>query len=290
VKLAFWLSTAAPSGGAKVLLEHARRLGARGHETQVSRDARPPRTDAEALVVTRYRDVLPALAVSPRVIHLIQGLDLPEGGPLARLRKRARVAKAFAAPTAKLVVARHLLARFPGALLAPTGVDLSVFHPGPKVPRRVLLSGSGPTKRIDLALRALAARTAPGPLEVVHLLPSARLGEAACAELVRSASVYLSAVSAEEGFDLVALEAMASGTACVLSGGGAHAELAPGLVVPSGAGGDLAAALGAALARCLSDPEESARRIALGLEAARARAWDAVLPAIEAAYATSLTR
>ncbi len=279
MRLSFWLSTSEPSGGAKVFREHARRLAARGHGISLAVGAPhpvlPPGLDA--LVVTRYRDVLPALERAPRVVHLIQGLDRAEGGPLARWRKERRVARALAAGTRKLVVSKHLLARVPGSLLAPTGVDLAVYTSGDAARgRRVLLSGLGPTKRIELAHEALRSVR---DKEVVHLTPHARLEDAAVAALLRATSVYLSTVSEEEGFDLVALEAMASGVACVLSGGGAHEELCPALVV-----GPDPAALGQAVARTLDDPEERARRVTAGVDAARQRSWDTVFPAVEEAY------
>jgi glycosyltransferase involved in cell wall biosynthesis len=292
VKLAFWLSTLEASGGAKVFLEHARRLAARGHEVTVARgkDARP---HGGNLVVTRYRDVEPALAVSGSVIHLVQGLDVPEGNVFARWRKRARVRRALAAPTKKVVVSRHLQERFEGALLAPTGIDLAVFQAGdPSRARRVLVAGQGPTKGIDVAFAVLAK--VPG-VEVVHLalrpedtaphahVRASSLGEAETAALIRSAAVYLSTVSPMEGFDLVALEAMASGTACVLSGGGAHRELAPDLVT-----GFDPEALARAVARTLDDPAERARRVELGLAAARERSWEKVIERVEAAYAVAL--
>jgi glycosyltransferase involved in cell wall biosynthesis len=278
VKLVFWLSTHEPSGGAKVLLEHAHRLAARGHETSVVRGAGPPPlAPGDALVVTRYRDVEPALATRARVLHLVQGLDLvAEGGLLRRLAKRRRVARAFAASTRKLCVARHLVERFPGSRLAPTGVDLGKFAPGEPAPRRVLLSGRGPTKQIDLAFRALEKIR---DVEIVHLHPTAGLGEDQVAALIRTTRVYLSTVSPDEGFDLVALEAMASGVACVLSGGGAHRELAPELVE-----GFDPSRLGAAVAQALDDPAEHARRAALGLEAARQRSWDVLITEVESAY------
>ncbi len=281
MKLVFWLSTHEPSGGAKVFLEHARRLAARGHETNVERGASAPSTSGkDALVVTRYRDVEPALDTGARVLHLIQGLDVPEGGFFRQLAKKRRVARAFAAPTRKICVSRHLVERFPGSRLAPTGVDLATFAPGEPAPRRVLLSGRGPTKRIDRAFRALEGIEG---VEVVHLIPTASLGEESVAALVRSARVYLSTVSPEEGFDLVALEAMASGVACVLSGGGAHQELAPDLVA-----GFEPEKLRRAVLRALDDPGERERRVALGLDAARRRSWETVMPEVEAAYLLSL--
>jgi hypothetical protein len=289
VKLVFWLSTNEPSGGAKVFLEHAHRLAARGHETSVERGTNVPSASAkDALVVTRYRDVEPALGSGAPVVHLIQGLDVAEGGWFRQRAKRRRVARAFAAPTRKLCVSRHLVERFPGSRLVPTGVDLSVFAPGHApvlsevegAPRRVILSGHGPTKRIDLAFAALEGIEG---VEIVHLVPGARLDEGAVAALVRSARVYLSTVSPEEGFDLVALEAMASGVACVLSGGGAHRELAPDLVV-----GYEPEKLRRAVLRALDEPDEHRRRVSLGLEAARRRDWVHVMGDVEAAYVAAL--
>lgn len=280
MKLSFWLSSSEPSGGAKVFAEHARRLRARGHEVIVAIGEREPHVtnDLEALVVTRYRDVLPALRAAgrERVIHLVQGLDVPEGGAVARWRKRRRVVRALAACSKRIAVSKHLAARFAEARFAPMGVDLDVFKPGERVPRRVLLSGLGPTKRIDQAF--LALRDLRG-IEVVHLTPHANLSEAAAAALIRSASVYLSTVAPEEGFDLVALEAMASGVACVLSGGGAHRELAPELVV-----GFDPEALARSVRETLERPDENARRVTLGHEAAKRRAWEIVVPEVEAAY------
>jgi len=284
VNLSFWLSSASFSGGAKVFAEHARRLRGLGHEVvlTVGRPEAELPAGCEALVVTRYRDVAPALRAKERVIHLVQGLDVPEGGALARWRKRRRVARAFAASTAKIAVSKHLAARWPGARHAPMGVDTSTFAPGERSPRRVLVNGLGPTKRIDLAFSVLGRLRG---IEVVHLTPHAGLEEPQAAALIRSASVYLSTVTPEEGFDLVALEAMASGVACVLSGGGAHAELAPALIA-----GCEPAALAECVRRALEDPAEHARRAAIGLEAARMRAWERVLPEIEACYRRFVAR
>src|SRR5437762_9741247 len=102
--IVFWLSSTELSGGAKVLLEHARRLAARGHETALLVPSRrePPRflehgrpvlralpPRADLVVATRYRDVEPALAAARergiRAVHLVQGDDA--AGPRSDLAR-----------------------------------------------------------------------------------------------------------------------------------------------------------------------------------------------------------
>jgi len=331
-RLVFYLSATGLSGGAKVLLEHASRLAARGHETTLLvpgrreppvffENARPVLRELpasfDALVVTRYRDVEPALALAKGkpVLHLVQGDDAAGprdelarhrglGSVLARRRARrklARCERVLALPTRKLAVSEHLRARLEraghDALLAPNGIDLSRFSPGEGAKGSVLVAGprSGPTKGIDLAFSVLEDVRAKRQVDVAHLAPTldetdaradrrvAAIPEALVASLLRGTAVYLSCVTEDEGFDLVALEAMASGTACVLSGGGAHGELAPGLVV-----GRDRDALARAVSLSLDDPNERARRRELGLAAARGRSWDLVIERVEAAYLEAL--
>lgn len=317
MRIAFYLSATELSGGAKVLLEHGERLAARGHETVLvlpeereppfaftgtrARDVPP----CDLVVATRYHDV-PAVMGRAPVAHLIQGDDTAGpravlassglAGLLARRRARkklGRVERVLALPTAKIAVSQHLAARLEAhghrVLLAPNGVDHACFspretaHPGKP---RVLIAGprQGPTKGIARALAATESVRAS--IELVHLAPTwegthpradtriAGLDARGVAELLRTISVFVSGVTEDEGFDLVALEAMASGVACVLSGGGAHREVAPALV------GDLRLDL----ARVLADPAERARRIAVGLAAARARSWDSQIVLVESAY------
>ncbi|MBI3722700.1 glycosyltransferase family 4 protein [bacterium] len=345
LSIVFYLSATEVSGGAKVLLEHARRLAARGHETAVlvPRGREPPRffehgrpvvrdlpARADLVVATRYRDIEPALALAggrARVVHLVQGDDT--AGPrddLARLhglgsvlarrrarRKLERCERTLALPTVKLAVSEHLRERLARsghrALLAPNGVDVSRFSPGatqddderrpPLGRQRVLVAGarSGPTKGIELALSVLESVRASREIEIAHLAPSldetdaradrrvAGVPEDLVVALLRSTGVFVSAASEDEGFDLVALEAMASGVACVLSGGGAHREIAPGLVV-----GRDREALSRAVLRCLEEREERERRREIGLAAAGARSWEIMIGRVERAYEDALSR
>jgi glycosyltransferase involved in cell wall biosynthesis len=331
VKIAFALSATDLSGGAKVLLEHAQRLARRGHDTVLvlpegkeppfpfeGARARSVPGGCDLLVATRYHDVPRLVELGRPVAHLIQGDDTAGpraalatpglGGFLARRRAEAKlekVAAILALPTAKVAVARHLVARLVAAghraLLAPNGVDLERFSPGrlpePAKPR-VLIAGprQGPTKGIALALAALDLVRADQTIEVVHLAPTKEgtdpladtrasgLDEAGVAALLRTISVFVSAVTEDEGFDLVALEAMASGVPCVLSGGGAHREVAPDLVAGPDPG-----ALAAAVVRVLAHPGERVRRIEKGLAAARARSWETAIVEVDRAYLAALS-
>jgi glycosyltransferase involved in cell wall biosynthesis len=139
-----------PSGGLRVIVQHADGLAARGHTVSlVTKDARTPgwmpvgvpvvevpRFDAQTLpeadvhVATWFPTVAPTVRAgrAPRVFHFCQGYE----GLLTYLAPRAaEIEEAYAQPVPKLVVSPHLLpllARFPGARhVVPPALDASEF-------------------------------------------------------------------------------------------------------------------------------------------------------------------
>jgi glycosyltransferase involved in cell wall biosynthesis len=334
VKIAFYLSATNPGGGAKVLLDHARRLAARGHDTVVvvpgDRAApawfdhgRPVLHDVPAgvdlVVATRYRDLAPAVkaARGAPVAHLVQGDD--SAGPRAELaasrgfrgafarrrarRKLTRVEKGLALETTKVAVSDSIVARLRDAgfspLLAPNGVDETVFAPGPTRPLadppRILIAGthSGPTKGIAEARAALDVLRARRAIAVVHLAPSAEglaawaderrsgLAESEVAALLRSADAFLGLASDDEGFDLPALEALATGLPCVLSDVAVHRAWRDGalLVTREDAG-----AVADALARFIDDDALRATLATRARQVALERSWSRAIVEVERAY------
>jgi glycosyltransferase involved in cell wall biosynthesis len=144
--------------------------------------------------------------------------------------------------------------------------------------------------RPDLVL-VLAGQTGWGMAETERALAAARHGdrivrtgylpETAVPALLRQAAV-VAYPAVEEGFGLPALEALACGAPLVTTEGTAMAELAGGaaLLVPPGAEGPLAEALGAAL-----DAGPGTDRRALGLRVAAERTWEASVAEHLRAYA-----
>jgi glycosyltransferase involved in cell wall biosynthesis len=144
--------------------------------------------------------------------------------------------------------------------------------------------------RPDLVL-VLAGQTGWGMAETERALAAARhsdrivrtgyLPEMAVPALLRQAAV-VAYPAVEEGFGLPALEALACGAPLVTTEGTAMAELAGGaaLLVPPGAEGPLAEALGAAL-----DAGPATDRRALGLRVAEERTWEASVAEHLRAYA-----
>ncbi|HSZ35778.1 MAG TPA: glycosyltransferase family 1 protein [Acidimicrobiales bacterium] len=144
--------------------------------------------------------------------------------------------------------------------------------------------------RPDLVL-VLAGQTGWGMEDTERALASARHGdrivrtgylpdEAVPAMLRRAAVVAYPAL--EEGFGLPALEALACGAPLVTTEGTAMAELAGGaaLLVPPGVVDSLAEALAAAL-----DAGRETDRVALGLQVAARRTWEASVAEHRRAYA-----
>jgi glycosyltransferase involved in cell wall biosynthesis len=149
---------------------------------------------------------------------------------------------------------------YAGRLADEKGVDVLVEAVGRLGGARLEVAGDGPRRA---ALEALAADRAPGRVRFHGRLPRERL-----LELVRSAAVAVMPSRCHENQPMAVLEAFACGVPVVATDLGGLPELVEGgrcgLVVPAGD----AAAMAAALAGLLADPE---RALAMG-RAARGRA------------------
>lgn len=240
------------------------------------------------------------------------GLDFNETPSVTIQREEAEydAADAIAVPTrfaADTFTARGIPAE--KLLVAPYGVDLARFRPGPErpaeAPVRILFVGRvGIRKGVPKLLRAFEglAGTAElhliGPVEpamepLMRKLPTAGVTVHGAQPGDKLPAFYANAdafclPSLEEGFPLVLLQALASGLPVVTTPEAGAADIVTdgveGLVVPAGDGG----ALGDALAALVSDAE---RRRAMGV-AARARieaggwSWDDYVERVLANYRT----
>jgi glycosyltransferase involved in cell wall biosynthesis len=173
------------------------------------------------LVLARWRGV-------PLVVYA-HGTDARRAASGRRLAARLarRVAqRADGVVTNSGDTARHLRALGREPLIIPPGIDLSRFGPSPRPPdRRVLyLGGRSPTKGYEVARQVADTIAGPGLREVAP---------AEVPALIRAHDVVL-VPSLEEGFGVVAAEAVASGRWVVASSVGGLRE-----VVEDGVNGTL---------------------------------------------------
>ncbi|MDQ3954577.1 MAG: glycosyltransferase family 4 protein [Actinomycetota bacterium] len=138
---------------------------------------------------------------------------------------------------------------------------------------RLVVAGTGPKER---AMRKLAHRLNIDSRWVGHL------DDDGVTRAFKAADVYCAPNLGGESFGIVLLESMAAGTPVVASSLEAFESVTGGaarLVTP----GD-AAALGAALRKMLTNPEERTRLAAAGVRRAQVFDWGRLVPGVEAIY------
>jgi GT2 family glycosyltransferase/glycosyltransferase involved in cell wall biosynthesis len=192
------------------------------------------------------------------------------------------------------------------AELIPPGIDLQTFRPRPELERRqdmvLALGRANPLKNLPLTLaawKALGARNGSRPeLCLFGVEPElAAPGGMAMADGVRyvespddervnelfcEATVFVQ-TSVHEGFALPPLEAMATGAAVVCTDAHGNRDFCvdgDNCLMPE----PNAAAVSAAIARLLADPELRARLGRAGVETARGYAWELRIDALERFY------
>ena len=183
------------------------------------------------------------------------------------------------------------------AELIPPGIDLQNFHPRADVARRedmlLALGRSNPLKNLPLTLAAWKALKKPRPeLCLFGIEPDLAQGEGLryvdspndqeVSELFNQATVFIQ-TSTHEGFALPPLEAMATGAAVVCTDAHGNRDFCRdgvNCLVPESS----PAAVSAALARLLADPELRARLGRAGIETAGEYAWEQRIDALEAFF------
>jgi glycosyltransferase involved in cell wall biosynthesis len=185
------------------------------------------------------------------------------------------------------------------AELIPPGIDLDTFRPRADVARRddmvLALGRSNPLKNLPLTITAWKALGRPRP-ELCMFGIEPELADADGMRYVQSpddeqvnelfcqATVFIQ-TSTHEGFALPPLEAMATGAAVVCTDAHGNRDFCvdgENCLMPDAS----AAAVSAALARLLADPELRARLGAAGMRTARDYAWDLRIDALEVFFAT----
>lgn len=231
---------ARPSGGVKVIFQHAEALVAAGFAAEVlGTSAEPP---SWLPIRVPYRDARRGFDLQPE-----DALVFPEGAG-------ANLAELWPCPARKLAFVQHphglfvrgavtpWLDRLDGAIacssliarlirdVAPdvpvsvieNGVDPQVFYPRPKALRIVAM---GNRRKSDLPiLRRMFNAVAPQFAAVPWDILDGR-SEAEVADILGHAAVFLS-LQHQEGWGLPALEAMASGAVVAGFKGGAGAQYA----------------------------------------------------------------
>lgn len=237
--------------------------------------------EAAGAVTEEVRDVLLSKGYRGPVDVIPHGLDLEEYPEPTEARRRA---------ARERIGARGVVIGYAGRLLAMKGVDLLLRAAADvlagEAEATVVIAGEGPERH---RLRALATDLGLGE-RVRFLSPvshEAMPGLLAAFDVTVMPS--LTTPGAVEQFGRVAMEAMAAGSAVVVSSSGGLPSVVgdAGTVVPEGD----AAALGAALARLLRSPGE---RAALGVRGrARVEArftWKGIAESLLARYAALLGR
>ena len=183
------------------------------------------------------------------------------------------------------------------AELIPPGIDLETFRPRAEVARRedmvLALGRSNPLKNLPLTLAAWRSLGEPRPeLCMFGIEPELADGEGMryvqapgdeqVNELFCQATVFVQ-TSTHEGFALPPLEAMATGAAVLCTDAHGNRDFCfdgVNCLMPESS----TAAVGAALARLLAEPELRARLGRAGIETAQDYAWELRIDALEAFF------
>lgn len=235
---------------------------------------------AAGAVTEQVRDVLRSKGYPGPIDILPHGLDLddfPEPG-----YERRREAK-------RAIGARGTVIGYAGRLLAMKGVDLLLRAAAPVLAAEpdaeVVIVGEGP---VEARLRGVAAELGCDRVRFLPPVPHDAM-PALLAAFDITVMPSLTTPGATEQFGRVALEAMAAGSAVVVSSSGGLPLVVgdAGIVVPEG---DVEA-LRAVLQRLVRSPEVRADWGRRGRERVRARfTWDRIAQLLVARYAALLER
>lgn len=222
------------------------------------------RADAVITLSSAFRRLaVESYGVSPWKVSVIPpGVDLQAFAPGDRLQARARLGVPGDARAA--LVVRRLVNRVGIDVLLRAWADLAI----PAEAGVLLVVGTGPERA---RLESLASQL--GLDEAVRFLGA--VSDDTLVHCYRAADVCVVPSVALEGFGLVVLESLATGTPVITTDAGGLAEaiggLDPGLVVPAGDSGSLAARLRTAFDHSAPLPDSTACR-----SYARGFAWPEV--------------
>jgi GT2 family glycosyltransferase/glycosyltransferase involved in cell wall biosynthesis len=311
-------------GGHRDIFEHLNRLSARGHDVALYTLGDPPEwfplrapvhsfADYDALalalaevdaikVATWWMTAVPVWRASvPRGIPVYFVQDIETSYYPDHERARHAVLDSYRPEFRYMTISSWNLERLReldlDAELIPPGIDLENFRPRPDVARRedmvLALGRSNPLKNLPLTLAAWRALRAPRPqlclfgiepelasepgMRYVESPEDERVNELFC-----EATVFVQ-TSTHEGFALPPLEAMATGAAVVCTDAHGNRDFCldgVNCLMPAAN----PAAVSAAIARLLADPELRASLGAAGIKTAGDYAWERRIDALEAFF------
>jgi GT2 family glycosyltransferase/glycosyltransferase involved in cell wall biosynthesis len=311
-------------GGHRDIFEHLNRLAARGHDVALYTLGQPPEWFPLSVPVHSFADyhelsralvLLDAIKVATwwMTAEPVWQASIPRGIPVYFVQdietsyypdhERARHAvldsyrPEFRYMTISAWNRERLRELGLDAELIPPGIDLETFRPRAEVTRRedmvLALGRTNPLKNLPLTLAAWRALKEPRPelcmfgiepqladtdgMTYVEAPEDERVGE-----LFSEATVFVQ-TSVHEGFALPPLEAMATGAAVVCTDAHGNRDFCvdgENCLMPE----PNQAAVSAAIARLLADPELRARLGAAGVRTAQDYAWERRIDELEAFF------
>jgi GT2 family glycosyltransferase/glycosyltransferase involved in cell wall biosynthesis len=311
-------------GGHRDIFEHLNRLAARGHEVALYTLGDPPEwfgldvpvhsfADYDELgdalaqvdaikVATWWMTAAPVWRASiPRGIPVYFVQDIETSYYPDHERARHAVLDSYRPEFRYMTISswnRERLRELDlDAELIPPGIDLENFRPRSDVPRRedmvLALGRANPLKNLPLTIAGWRSLRQPRPelclfgIEPEVAQPGTRYVEGPSDEQVNELFCQATAfiqTSVHEGFALPPLEAMAAGAAVVCTDAHGNRDFCidgVNCLMPE----PNQAAVGAALARLLGDPELRAGLGRAGIETAQAYAWEKRIDALEQFFA-----
>jgi glycosyltransferase involved in cell wall biosynthesis/GT2 family glycosyltransferase len=324
LRIAYVTEDTGVGGGHRDVFEHLNRLAARGHDVSLFTLGERPEWFPLSVPVHSFADYdalasalseLDAIKVATwwmTAVHVWRA-SIPRGIPVYFVQdietsyypdhERARHAvldsyrPEFRYMTISAWNRERLRELGLDAELIPPGIDLETFRPRPDVERRedmvLALGRSNPLKNLPLTLAAWRALEPPRPrLCMFGIEPELADSEGMdyvvspddghVNELFCQATVFVQ-TSTHEGFALPPLEAMATGAAVVCTDAHGNRDFCVDGVNCLMPDPD-PAAVSAALARLLADPELRARLGSAGVATAQDYAWERRIDALEAFY------
>jgi GT2 family glycosyltransferase len=311
-------------GGHRDIFEHLNRLAARGHDVALYTLGGPPEwfplsvpvhsfadyhelsralAQVDAIkVATWWMTAVPVWRASvPRGIPVYFVQDIETSYYPDHERARHAVLDSYRPEFRYMTISAWNRERLRelglDAELIPPGIDLETFRPRPEVKRRedmvLALGRTNPLKNLPLTLAAWRALEQPRPelcmfgiepeladsdgMSYVEAPDDERVGE-----LFSEATVFVQ-TSVHEGFALPPLEAMATGAAVVCTDAHGNRDFCvdgENCLMPE----PNPAAVSAAFARLLADPELRGRLGAAGIHTAQEYAWERRIDELEAFY------
>jgi GT2 family glycosyltransferase/glycosyltransferase involved in cell wall biosynthesis len=311
-------------GGHRDVFEHLNRLSARGHDVSLYTLGGPPDwfplrvpvhsfadyhdlsnalAEVDAIkVATWWMTAVPVWRASiPRGIPVYFVQDIETSYYPDHERARHAVLDSYRPEFRYMTISSWNRERLRelglDAELIPPGIDLQNFRPRTEVARRedmvLALGRSNPLKNLPLTLAAWKALKQPRPeLCLFGIEPELANGDGVryvdspdderVNELFCRATVFVQ-TSTHEGFALPPLEAMAAGAAVVCTDAHGNRDFCidgVNCLMPEAT----PAAVSAALARLLGDPELRARLARAGLQTAQEYAWERRIDDLEAFF------